>query len=103
MLKLRACKTHRKMLNSEGSCELCEKKVPESSSYRDFNVKLYVEAEGSVCTIKAWASHFDDKISKAEDLDGAFETLSGLTVEIDCDGEMVSREDSQLEAVRIVI
>ena len=27
-----------------------------------------VEAEGSVCTIKAWASHFDDKISKAEDL-----------------------------------
>ena len=28
-----------------------------------------VEAEGSVCTIKAWASHFDDKISKAEDLD----------------------------------
>ena len=91
------------MLNSEGSCELCEKKVPESSSYRDFNVKLYVEAEGSVCTIKAWASHFDDKISKAEDLDGAFETLNRLTVEINCDGEMVSREDSQLEAVRIVI
>ena len=25
------------------------------------------------------------------------------TVEIDCDGEMVSGEDSQLEAVRIVI
>ena len=90
------------MLDSEDRCSACEKKVSESSSCRDFNIKLYVEAEGKVCSVKAWASHFDDGINKAEDLDAELENLNGKKVQIDCDGDM-EPDEPLLEAVRLVI
>ena len=102
LITFRACKIHRRKLDVEERCTACDKKVSESASCRDFNVQMYVEAESGVCTVKACASHFDDAINTATDLEARFEELVGVSLQIDCEGE-IEAEEPKVDAVRIMI